>query len=142
MRAHGVPSFPDPDVHSSGPGQQSVTIRVTPAIVNSPAFNTAQKACSYILPALKKGGDGETPAQQAARARDILAFARCLRAHGITNFPDPSAQGRLTLSQVAAAGVDIHSPAFRTAGDACVSAAGGLLTLDQLHQAESGGGLQ
>ena len=138
MRAHGLPNFPDPVVHSSA-GQTSVAIRVTPALVGSPAFKSAQHACGNILPPPgSKQNEGETPAQQHAREQDILAFGRCLRSHGITNFPDPNPQGQLPLSQVTAAGVDIHSPGFETAALTCLPATNGLLTRAQVLQAVNG----
>ncbi|WP_041258989.1 hypothetical protein [Pseudofrankia inefficax] len=46
-----------------------------------------------------------------------LAFAQCMRAHGVTNFPDPDAQGYLTLPQ----GIDPNTPQFQAAGQACAS---------------------
>jgi hypothetical protein len=136
MRSHGLSNFPDPVVNSSA-GKLAVGIRVTPALTSSPQFQTAQKACQGILPPPQKN-DGRTPAQQHAREQHILAFARCLRGHGVTNFPDPNPQGELTLPMVAAASVDIHSPAFKTAAETCLPAAGGLLTQAALQAAESG----
>jgi hypothetical protein len=38
------------------------------------------------------------------KATPILAFAKCLRSHGVTNFPDPTSQGQLTLEMVNAVG--------------------------------------
>jgi hypothetical protein len=42
-----------------------------------------------------------------------VAFADCMRAHGIPNFPDPGPNG-FSLS-----GIDTGSPAFRSAHKAC-----------------------
>lgn len=129
MRDHGVSGFPDPVVHASSSGGQttaSVMIRITPQIKGSPAFKSAQAACGRILPGV--GGDGRSPAEQHARAQALLAFARCLRTHGEPRFPDPDAQGQLSLQTVTAAGVDIHAPALLTAARACVGVTHGQIT--------------
>jgi hypothetical protein len=52
-----------------------------------------------------------TPQQQAA----LLKYARCMRAHGVSNFADPTSSG-LSLS-----GVNPSSPRFQAAQNACRS---------------------
>ena len=42
-----------------------------------------------------------------------LKFAKCMRSHGITNFPDPTPHGQLEYFG------DTNSPQFRTAAQAC-----------------------
>jgi hypothetical protein len=46
-----------------------------------------------------------------------LELARCMRAHGITNFPDPSASGAIQLAP--GSGLNPQSPAFQAAQAAC-----------------------
>ncbi len=135
MRTHGVSGFPDPVVKTSG-SSVSVAIRVTPALTSSPSFKSAQKACNHILPGPK--GQGLSPAQQQARTRAMVAFAQCLRTHGFPRFPDPTAQGQLTLQMVTSAGIDLHTPALLTAGKACTSVTHGQLTPAQVVQAING----
>jgi len=135
MRSHGVSSFPDPVVKVSG-NSASVAIRITPTIANSPSFKTAQKACSHILPG--PNGNGSSPAEQQARTRALLAFAQCLRTHGFPHFPDPNAQGDLSLQTVAAAGIDIHTPALLTAGKTCASVTHGQITPAMVVRAING----
>ena len=135
MRTHGVSGFPDPVVKTSG-SSVSVAIRVTPALTSSPSFKSAQKACSHILPAGK--GQGPSPAEQQARTRAMLAFAQCLRTHGFPRFPDPTAQGQLSLEMVTAAGIDLHTPALLTAGKGCASVTHGQITPAQVVQAING----
>ena len=54
MRAHGVPSFPDPDFSGGGVG---IKIRGGSGIdPNSPVFRSAQRACAHVLPGLPVGG--------------------------------------------------------------------------------------
>ncbi|HET6869734.1 MAG TPA: hypothetical protein VFH80_27725 [Solirubrobacteraceae bacterium] len=47
-------------------------------------------------------------------ADPLLKLARCMRAHGVTNFPDPSANGLQIPSSI-----NPKSPAFRSAQQAC-----------------------
>lgn len=136
MRTHGVSNFPDPKVKIS-PGHASVAIAIDPSITGSPSFKSADKACSGILPG------PATPAQQRAEEQahkqNLLAFARCLRGHGIHDFPDPDLNGELKLSTVTAAGVDIHSRTFLDAARACVGVTHGMITAAQVEQAVNGG---
>jgi hypothetical protein len=68
------------------------------------------------------GSSGPTAAKAASRATQAsahtpgLAYARCMRAHGVTNFPDPSASGGFNLN---AAGINQSAPAVKAAETAC-----------------------
>ncbi len=106
MRSHGVANFPDPDSQ----GRILITSGVsngkkTGVDVNSPQFKTAQKACQP-----KPVGAG-----QASKA--ALKFAQCMRAHGVPSFPDPEPGKPITLGKKA--GVDVNSPAFKSAQQTC-----------------------
>lgn len=76
IRANGVPNFPDP----SGGGVQ-IPNDVNPS---SPAFQTAQRACKSLMP----GGSGPPPAT-GEQKEAMFNLARCMRAHGVSGFPDP-----------------------------------------------------
>ncbi len=78
MRSHGVPKFPDPS-----PGGPSVI----PNWINprAPAFLSAQKACARFL---SNGGNRGT--SSAGEKLRLFQLAKCLRAHGLPNFPDPT----------------------------------------------------
>ena len=81
MRSHGVPNFPDP-----GPGggiQLDSSSGIDP---QSPAFQSAQRTCAKLLPG---GGPPRGPVS-AARKLQLLRLAQCMRAHGLTTFPDPT----------------------------------------------------
>lgn len=54
----------------------------------------------------------------SGKAGAALAFAQCMRAHGVTNFPDPKAGSRGIQIQ-AGSGVNPSSPAFTAAQSAC-----------------------
>jgi hypothetical protein len=108
---------------------------MAPASVgNSPAFKTAQKACRGILPAPGSARqDSGGPSKQV-----LLAFARCLRSHGVGGFPDPDAQGQLPPQTIAAAGVDVHTPQFAAAGKACVGVTHGEISVADVEALASG----
>ena len=118
MRAHGVSNFPDPGAGGSieiGPGSG-----INP---RSPAFQAAQTACARYAPA--KGGP---TTMSASERRQALAFAKCVRAHGVPNFPDPTltapsgAHFAIALRGMVFAftsAFNPRSPAFRHAAGAC-----------------------
>jgi hypothetical protein len=134
IRDHGVPSFPDPQV-STSPGQTRIAMVAPRTMINRPGFKTAQKACQAILPEVS----GNRQTEQRARTRDLLAFARCLRAHGISDFPDPGSQGQLTLQMVTAAGVDVHAPGFFNAARQCVGLTNGAIPMADVRRAAARG---
>jgi hypothetical protein len=51
-----------------------------------------------------------------------------MRSRGVTGFPDPTAQGDLTVEMVQAQGIDVHSPAVLHAAQVCLPASHGALT--------------
>jgi hypothetical protein len=85
MRAHGVPDFPDPQQGNGGVVSQVIGNggSLDPA---SAQFQTAQNACKKYLPTNVGGGNGPS----AADRRALLAFAACMRTHGVPDFPDPN----------------------------------------------------
>ena len=66
---------------------------------------------------------------------DGLSFARCMRGHGVTRFPDPTAQGQLTVEMVQAQGIDVHSPAILRVVQTCLPASHGMLTPAKIREA-------
>jgi hypothetical protein len=81
---------------------------------NSPQFRAASQACRSLEPSgttLSTSGGGPVSPQRQAQ---LLAFARCMRAHGVPNFADPTAHGLAVP-----AGIDPNSPAFQAAFQAC-----------------------
>jgi hypothetical protein len=77
MRSHGVPTFPDPD--SSG------RIQIPSSIDDRlPTVRAAYRACRNLAPSESSlTGQGDTLQQDR-----LLAFAKCMRSHGVPNFPD------------------------------------------------------
>lgn len=137
MRNHGVSNFPDPHVSTSG-GATKVAMVVPSSIGSSPKWGAAQTACRGILPEPSKSDLAQQAHDQLVHKQDLLAFARCLRDHGVRGFPDPNAQGGLTLQMVQAAGIDLTAPQVRTAALTCVPASNGGITRAAIMQATSG----
>ena len=51
-----------------------------------------------------------------------VTFSQCMRNNGVSNFPDPSASGQLTIDGIAnSSGINTNSPAFEQALSACKS---------------------
>ncbi len=121
MRTHGVPNFADPT--SSEGNSKEAAIRAFKEVSNSQVL-AAQTACQHLQP----NGGRPTQAQLGQRLGDLLAFARCMRTHGIANFPDPTSSGQVTHEMLAKTGVDVHQPAVLQAADSCVSVTHGALT--------------
>lgn len=63
------------------------------------------------------GSAGTGTAGATGHRASALAYAQCMRRHGITNFPDPNAQGNFELN----GGLSTRSPAFAAADKACRS---------------------
>jgi hypothetical protein len=132
IRSHGVPDFPDPQVKTSG-HKTAVRAIVSASVVDSPHFKAAQEACKGLEPA--PPGQGQSPQQQRERGQAMLAFAQCLRAHGVPGFPDPNAEGQLSFEMIKKAGVDLQAPAVLPAARACVGVTHGQITFPQVQEA-------
>jgi hypothetical protein len=102
MRANGVPNFPDPN--SSGVWPKS---RVDLAACN-PRFEAATQACGYLLP---DGGPGVLPSPAVVQQirTDMTKFARCMRSHGVRNWPDPTLDRGRAIFDPQTAGIDTNS---------------------------------
>ncbi len=136
MRNHGLPSFPDPTMTDHN-GQQVAYLTAAIPVDPSPAFKSAQNACRGILPTPSNNSPTQL-AQQQAREQHILAFAKCVRSHGIPDFPDPTSQGQLTPEMLNAAGIDLHAIAALTAAKACIGTTDGAITATDVQRALNG----
>lgn len=111
MRSHGVANFPDPS--SSGGIEINSNSGINPG---SPEFQAAQKVCQKYL------GPRPTATQQAQAQRRALAFAACMRAHGVPNFSDPTFGPNGSIKQAVGPGaVDPNSSVFQNATQKCNS---------------------
>lgn len=93
MRAHGVPKFPDPNPDGAIP-----KVNLQELGVSSSQFQQAQTACQHLLPTTSvedsvteclSTGDCPGPLLHEIMTEG-LRYARCMRNHGVTNFPDPT----------------------------------------------------
>jgi hypothetical protein len=83
MRANGVPGFPDP---SPGGG---LLFPANSVNRSAPAFKAAQAKCRKLLPGGGPPLPGTTTHPTAQTLAKLLGIARCMRAHGVPDFPDP-----------------------------------------------------
>jgi hypothetical protein len=87
MREHGVPES-DPRVQADG------SVRLGGGYdkdsVDDGVMDAAREACKRYEPVLS--GEDREPKTEGARE-----YARCMRANGVEDFPDPDADGRLRL---------------------------------------------
>jgi hypothetical protein len=115
MRSHGF-NFPDPVTFGSSAGIRAAKSQMAQIAANettSATFAAAQRACvKYAPPGISP------PRVSPQEMQKLLAVSRCMRAHGIPNFPDPNpTTGELT----APAGIDRNSPQVLAALRACRS---------------------
>jgi hypothetical protein len=108
MRQHGI-NLPDPQLSGDGGIAQQVP-RGDGKGPNDPKFKAAEQACKQHQP---DGGQPGRPSPQ--EQQEALAFARCMRQHGI-NISDPKPDGTVDMRGI---GVDRDDPKFKAAERAC-----------------------
>jgi hypothetical protein len=87
LRDEGL-NVPDP-----GPRGEIDYSALGPNPKKDPKFLAAQQKCAGLLPPVPKELEAKQPPMtplQIARARE---YAKCVRAHGLPDFPDPDAEG-------------------------------------------------
>jgi hypothetical protein len=109
MREHGI-NVPDPEITGSN-GNLTVKNKL-PVGVNrkDPRLKAAQEACKKYMP-----NGGQPPKPNPQQHQQALQFAKCMREHGISGFPDPSPDG----SFVSQGDLKEDSPQFKAAQQAC-----------------------
>jgi hypothetical protein len=108
MRSHGVPNFPDANTEGD--------IQAAGIDKSSPAFRTAYHSCQGLLEGRRRRRHEQTTPELQ---RQLLAFAKCMRSHGVPKFPDPifHPDGRFEIGVPQ----DPNSPSFIAAANACRS---------------------
>ena len=125
MRASGVPNFPDPT-----PGGGFLFHTRAGLNPSSPSVEAAQAKCRHLMPP----GPGSGPPPSAQTLARFLNVARCMRQHGVDDFPDPRTSvpsnpfgsgGTGVISDIEGvilvfpSTIDQRSPVFTRAAAAC-----------------------
>lgn len=111
IRANGYADFPDP-----GPDGRMM-VRITDPAAGQ-QFRAAQSACADKLPRrMAAMNEPMTP----ERLEGLVKFAECVRAAGISAFPDPTPQGDFQLTDPA---VSPASPQVQQAMGTCRESTG------------------
>ena len=107
MRSHGVPDYPYPN--SAGQLPKITPVNEAQLGVSESRFEAARTACQALWPY-----QGPTPTQRRQELAAGLTFARCMRSHGVPNWPDPRTdpESGLVVFVVSSShvGFDLHSP--------------------------------
>ena len=129
IRVHGVPRYPDPNGDGVLPKTSAQQLGVS-----SSQLQAAESTCQHLLPS--NGGTlnadsfrqcmlaGDCPQALVRQAMtEMLRFSRCMRAHGVANWPDPSigSQGRpaFDLSAHGFSEQQAHSPWLTRKSNEC-----------------------
>jgi hypothetical protein len=106
MRSHAVPNFPDPSPSGGLPSGSLAGISL-----GSPAFLSAKQACDKLEP-----GGGTAPRLSESRKLAALAWAKCVRKHGLPDLQDPTfpSSGGIVIERL-----NLQSPAVKEAKAAC-----------------------
>jgi len=134
MRSHDVPDFPDP-----GSGGQVPKGNAQRLGVSSSQLQSAEQACQHLYPA--GGGSfqqliqqcettGDCPQAVVQQALNVMReYARCMRSHGVPDFPDPTIDsGGRPFFDASGAGLShqyTHSPQFESKDSECERLVGG-----------------
>ena len=106
VRKHGFPSFPDPPWSNGELNSLGFTKRRISPLENGACHGAALAA-----------GAVETPTELQERLAADLRFSECMRAHGVSNFPDPSSNGAFALPELVTG-----EAGYASATKACASA--------------------
>jgi hypothetical protein len=106
IRANGVPEFPDPDSQGNFRGASH-------ELQGDPKFQAAVQACRALAP----GGAHDQNLGRPAFVEQARKFARCVRANGVPDFPDPGPDGTFRGQAHELQG----DPKFQAALQACQS---------------------
>lgn len=109
MRSHGIAGWPDPD--SDGGFDKAKLRGLGVGVSRIQALEDGP--CNITIPS----GTPTAPITAADRA-DYLRAAACMRAHGVTSFPDPTFAGNTVEAHIPPS-IDQNAPAFTRAAETC-----------------------
>jgi hypothetical protein len=108
MRAHGEPTFPDPNAQG---------------VISAGSLNRGSQQFQQALDFCRKDMPNGTPspAQQAQNVQQAVATSACMRRNGVPNFPDPKSGsgGGMVIRIAPNSGIDPQSPQFQKAQETC-----------------------
>ena len=104
-----------PSVATVGSTTTSTSTAASSVTRTSPHSHTA--TTSHSSTTTSGGGGSSNPPSQAALDSQALAFAKCMRANGVPDFPDPKAGGGFVFQKTAT--LDPSSPVFMAAQARC-----------------------
>jgi hypothetical protein len=132
MRSHGVPNYPDPDSSGQLPKGDAQQFGVSTS-----QYQAAKQACRHLLPT---GGSLQQQEYQCMQNSDcsqalvqrmltaMRKLARCMRSHGVPNFPDPTPDSNGPFFNITKAGISdaaSHTHQFEAKLNECERPAGG-----------------
>lgn len=132
MRSRGVSNYPDPDSSGQVPKGGAEQFGVSTS-----RYQAAQQACRHLLPTRGSLHQQEYQCMQnsdcpSALVQQMLGadrkLARCMRSHGVPNFPDPTADAHGPVFDITKAGISdaaSHTRQFQTDLTLCGRLAGG-----------------
>jgi hypothetical protein len=131
VRSHGVPEFPDPGSSGQLPKGDAQQFGVS-----STQYQAAQTACQHLLPTGGSMHQGDDQCLQNSDCPPALVqqmltadrkLARCMRSHGVPNFPDPSTDSNGPVFNITDAGISdaaSHANQFELKLDECARLVG------------------
>lgn len=91
--------------------------RLVRAIVTVAGPVLLATACGSSTASPSKSASAGTSTSAQAETSPVLAFSRCMRSHGVREFPDPPASGKLVVPSAQTLGVGVTQ--LQTAQNAC-----------------------
>jgi hypothetical protein len=106
IHAHGAPDFPEPSIDAGG------HVVFPSSAPDLPA--TVQAACQSIIDQLPAPAASSAVPVSPRTLQQWLAFAACMRRHGLPQWPDPQPDGSFDLpASIRALPSDAVAPAFQ-----------------------------
>jgi hypothetical protein len=112
IRSHGDPSQADPTIDANKDIQ--ITMNSVPDTLANEVHGSTGPCSNYLL-AAENALRGGQPAPTYSSVTAVK-FSECMRASGVPNYPDPSANGDTKFNGT---GVDPNSPSVQNATKAC-----------------------
>jgi hypothetical protein len=82
-----------------------------------PAAASGSGTTTTVAPGGKTAAPGSSGS--STTQTQLVQLAQCMRSHGVSNFPDPTAQEGTFGAMVSSAGIDLSSPTVQAALTAC-----------------------